>query len=91
MSRASIIRRATSRVVGTSDTTTYQGDSRELIRWIGKPWRRVEFLSVRYYHRGGRIKGATVRIASLNLGCRGFALQVSLGHSPGYDYSEEIQ
>jgi len=65
--------------------------TRETIRWIGKPWRRVELLTLRHFYKGGQV--SQNRDLTLHLGLRRLGLSVTLilGKHDVLDYSEETQ
>jgi hypothetical protein len=79
------------RIVGREDSAIFGSDSREEIRWIGKPWRRVELLTHRTFWKGEEID--TTRDLSFHLGLRrlGFGVTLSFAKATVLDYGEERQ
>jgi hypothetical protein len=76
-------------LIGREDSPATQwNDLAEEIRWIGKPWRRIELLTQRHYWKGEQTE--VNRTLSFHLGRRGggFNATLTLSHDH-YDYSEE--
>lgn len=76
-------------LVGREDSAVFGSDSREEIRWVGKPWRRIELLTNRTFWKGEEID--TTRDLSFHLGMRrlGFGVTVSFTRQAVMDYGEE--
>jgi hypothetical protein len=71
-----------------SNTVSGEVSTREEICWVGKPWRRVELLTQRYFWNG--VETEVNRTLTVHLGWPRFGLSVSLTLSRDhYDYSEE--
>lgn len=62
---------------------------RETLRWVGKPWRRIELLTHRHFYKGEQV--GQDRDLTLHLGlCKfGLCVTVTLGKHDVLDYSEE--
>ena len=78
-------------LISREDTAYFGADQPEQIRWIGKPWRRVELLTQRVFYRGEEID--RTRTLSIHFGLRrlGFGITISLVKASVLDYSEERQ
>lgn len=76
-------------MIGREDNWSFQRDHLEQIRWIGKPWRRIELLVNRHYWRGDQAE--VNRDLTFHLGSRrlGVYVQFAIGRIPGLDYSED--
>jgi hypothetical protein len=63
--------------------------TRQTLRWIGKPWRRIELLTHRHFYKGEQVGRG--RDLSLHLGLHRFGLCVTLifGKHDVLDYSDE--
>lgn len=80
-------------IIGREDSPATAWDqTSESVRWIGKPWRRVESVVNRTYWKGECVN--TDRTLSLHVGSRrlGVGVTLMLLRSPGMcGYSEEKQ
>lgn len=76
-------------IVGREDSSVFGPDGREERRWVGKPWRRIELLTNRYFWKGtehDRSRDLTFHFGFRRLGL-GFTFIVSTASR--LDYSEE--
>lgn len=73
------------------EVTEWANEHVEDVRWIGKPWRRLELFINRHYWKGELVERSWT--ASLTVGLRrlGWTLQFSLTRDRVQDYSEERQ
>jgi hypothetical protein len=76
-------------MVSSEFTASHDGALQEDIRWIGKPWRRLELLNHRYYYRGECIETTWTASASLGLRRLGWHLHFALTRDRDQNYSEE--
>ena len=77
--------------IGRSDSSPFgsDNDSLEEIRWIGKPWRRIELLTNRYFYKGEQIEA--IRDLTFHIGSRrlGVFATVILSRNRGFAYEDE--
>lgn len=76
-------------LVGREDSPATAWDNHsEHLRWVGKPWRRIELLTHRHYWNGEQTE--VDRTLTMHLGRKRGGLSATLALSlDGYDYSEE--
>ena len=78
-----------SRWVGREDSSVFGANQREEIRWIGKPWRRVELLTNRVFDKGEQID--VTRDLTFHIGFRrlGIGLTFSIVRASYLSYDED--
>lgn len=76
-------------MIGKEVSRDHDGSHVETIRWIGKPWRRIELQVDDFYWKGERSERTWS--LSIHVGFRrlGIFFHWSISRSAGYDYSEE--
>lgn len=76
-------------IIGRADSNVFGPDNREEVRWIGKPWRRIELVTHRYIYKGKQHD--VTRDLTFHFGLRrlGFGITLSFVKSGYLDYGDE--
>lgn len=78
-------------LVGRQDSPRIGQGHVEEIRWIGKPWRRVELLTNRFFWKGEQVD--VTRDLTFHAGLRrlGLAFTFTVIRTASFDYTDEPQ
>lgn len=75
--------------VGRQDTPAFGSDHIEELRWLGKPWRRIELMTNRFFWKGEQTE--VTRDLTLHIGFRrlGLGFTFSVMKASVLDYGDE--
>jgi hypothetical protein len=76
-------------VIGTDTYRAYGDQQEEYSAWIGKPWRRLEYLRQRSFWKGECVNTDRTWSATLGLLRLGWHFHLTITRSVSADYSDE--